>query len=70
MSLFYIVLLFLVFIISLGLAVLFDIFKRKDDPYSPYYKQLRCYQCKHPILENDDAHLCTKCGGYNIRKYI
>lgn len=26
-----------------------------------------CAQCLHPIQQNDDAMLCTHCGGRNLR---
>jgi len=28
-----------------------------------------CYQCQAAILDNDDASVCTKCGGMSLRAY-
>lgn len=27
----------------------------------------KCYQCKQPVWDNDDARVCIDCGGRNLR---
>ena len=28
---------------------------------------MRCHDCDHPIIGNDDAGVCCQCGGRNLR---